>query len=83
MSSKDLTFNGRLIQKWGFPKIRGTLFRGPHNKDYSILESIFGDPPILGNDQIVSNYGDYRHQAELKHMGFGQLSTGDVGRDHG
>ena len=26
------------------PKIRGTLFRGPHNKDYSILGSIFGVP---------------------------------------
>ena len=27
---------------WGFPKIRGVLFRGPHNKDYSILGSILG-----------------------------------------
>ena len=29
---------------WGFPKIRGTLFGGPHNKDYSILGSIWGFP---------------------------------------
>ena len=27
---------------WVFPKIRGTLFGGPHNKDYSILGSILG-----------------------------------------
>ena len=27
---------------WGFPKIRGTLFKGPYNKDYSILGSILG-----------------------------------------
>ena len=29
---------------WEFPKIRGTLLRGPHNKDYSILGSILGSP---------------------------------------
>ena len=28
----------------GFPKIRGTLIGGPHNKDYSILGSILGSP---------------------------------------
>ena len=28
----------------GFPKIRGALFGGPHNKDYSILGSILGSP---------------------------------------
>ena len=30
--------------KWGFPEIRGTLFGGPNNKDYSILGSILGSP---------------------------------------
>ena len=29
---------------WGFPKIRGTLFEGPHNKNYSISGSILGFP---------------------------------------
>ena len=29
---------------WGFPKIRGTIFGSPHNKDYSILGSILGSP---------------------------------------
>ena len=29
---------------WGFPKIRGNLFGGPYNKDYSILGSILGSP---------------------------------------
>ena len=27
---------------WGFPKTRGTIWGGPHNKDYSILGSILG-----------------------------------------
>ena len=27
---------------WEFPKIRGTFFGGPYNKDYSILGSILG-----------------------------------------
>ena len=27
-----------------FPKIRGTFFGGPNNKDYSILGSILGYP---------------------------------------
>ena len=30
--------------KWGFPKIRGTFLRGPHNKDHSILGSILESP---------------------------------------
>ena len=29
---------------WGFPKIRGYFFGGPHNKCYSILGSILGSP---------------------------------------
>ena len=38
---------------WGFPKIRGTIWRGPHNKDYGLLVSIlgsacFGKLPHLG-----------------------------------
>ena len=27
---------------WGFPKIRGTIFGAPHDKDYSILGSTLG-----------------------------------------
>ena len=34
--------------KWGFPKIRGTLFGGPHNKDYSILGVYIGVPLFWG-----------------------------------
>ena len=30
--------------KWGFPRIRGTFFGGPHNKEYSIWGSILGSP---------------------------------------
>ena len=29
---------------WGFPKIRGTLFESPNNKDCNILGSILGSP---------------------------------------
>ena len=35
-------------QGLGFPKIWGMLLGGSHNKDYSILRSIFGSL-ILGN----------------------------------
>ena len=31
-------------QKMGVSQIRGTLFRGPYNKDYSIFGSILGSP---------------------------------------
>ena len=31
-------------RNWGFPKIRGTLFEGPHNKNFSISGSILGFP---------------------------------------
>ena len=34
----------RSSSRWEFPKIRGTLFGGPHNKDYSILGSILRSP---------------------------------------
>ena len=37
---------------WGFPKIRGTFFGGPNNKDHSILGSILGSP-ILRNYHIL------------------------------
>ena len=33
-----------LTLTWGFPNIMGTLFGGPHNKDFSILGSILGYP---------------------------------------
>ena len=44
---------------WGFPKIRGTFFGGPHNKDYTILGSILGFPclgklPYRGHEQVAS-----------------------------
>ena len=36
--------DGKKEQIGEFPKIRGTLFGGPHNKDYRILVSILGSP---------------------------------------
>ena len=38
----------------GFPKIRGTLFEGPNNKDYSILGSILGSP-YFGKLPLIHN----------------------------
>ena len=35
-----------LAKIWGFPKIRGYHFGGPHNKDYNILGSILGSPNV-------------------------------------
>ena len=46
-------WNMRLTVIWGFPKIRGTLFGGPQNKDYIILGSILGSP-YYGNYHIMS-----------------------------
>ena len=43
-SSSSLTGEYRPLLIWGFPKIKGTLFGGPHNKDYSIWGSILGSP---------------------------------------
>ena len=37
----------------GFPKIRGTLFGGPHNKDCIFLV-LYWDPPIEGNYHLNS-----------------------------
>ena len=28
------------LSMWRFPKIRGTILGGPHNKDYSVLGSV-------------------------------------------
>ena len=36
---------------WEFPKIRGTLFWGPYNKDPTIWGTILGSP-IFGNPHI-------------------------------
>ena len=43
---------------WGFPKIRGTFFGGPHNKEYSRLGSLLGFP-YFGKDPYthLTHYG--------------------------
>ena len=42
---------GSSVQSWEFPKIRGTLFGGPYNKDPTIWGTILGSP-IFGNPQL-------------------------------
>ena len=37
---------------WGFPKIGGTLFWGPYNKDPTIEGTILGSP-IFGNSHFA------------------------------
>ena len=36
---------------WEFPKIGGTLFWGPYNKDLTIKDTILGSP-IFGNSHM-------------------------------
>ena len=43
-SKNHLGARPTLHRNGGFPKLGGTLFGGPHNKDYSILGSILGSP---------------------------------------
>ena len=47
-----LEFGARVstVRIWEFPKIRGTRFGGPYNKDPTIEGTIFGSP-IFGNSQ--------------------------------
>ena len=42
------------VKTWEFPKIRGTLFWGPSNKDPTISGTILG-PPIIGNSHMGPN----------------------------
>ena len=35
-------------RRWEVPNIRGTIFGGPHNEDYSVLGSILGSPLFAG-----------------------------------
>ena len=49
---------------WVVPKIRGTIFGDPHNKDYSILGSILGSPylgklPYTWLPRVRYLQGDY------------------------
>ena len=67
-SQKNKELQWRLTQKrnyngdyrqtpiWEFPKIRGTLFRGPYNKDPTIYDAILGSP-IFGNRPCVISFG--------------------------
>ena len=50
---------------WGFPKIRGTLLGGPHNKDYSILGSIVGSPDF-GKLPYTDNQERQSHRKGLR-----------------
>ena len=64
---------------WGFPKIRGTFFGGPHNKDYNILGSIlgstyFGKLPCSSFLGLVwfsgkDSYEDYQKGITLESLG--------------
>ena len=39
---------------WGFPKIRGTFFGGPHNKDYSI--GVYIGVPLFWETTILASF---------------------------
>ena len=64
------------VKIWGFPKIRGYLFGGPYNKDYSILVSTL----ILGNYHLGLRvchvaHGCYSLGSLLLGLGFRVLDT--------
>ena len=69
------------LEKWGFPKIRGTLLGGPYNKDNIILGSILGSPDFgkLPNDicrypwRFVSNSPDWARAHATANPTFQQL----------
>ena len=44
ISLKLLVLKGEWGSKYGFPKIRGTLFGGPYKKDSSIWGAILSSP---------------------------------------
>ena len=44
MAARFIGFKDLWIGIWGFPKIRGSPFGVPINKDYFILGSILGSP---------------------------------------
>ena len=48
LGAQDLKSQGLGFRIWEFPKIRGTLFWGPCNKDRPILGTTLGSP-IFGN----------------------------------
>ena len=39
-----LALYGLDVQVLGFPRMRGTIFGGPNNQDYSIFGSLLGSP---------------------------------------
>ena len=39
---------------WEFPKIRGTIFWGPYNKDPTIESTLLGSP-VFGNPHIAGS----------------------------
>ena len=58
LSKITLLFRNMPICHLGCPKIRGTRFGGPHNKDYSILGSV--SQLFTGNDHIFNIPSHYR-----------------------
>ena len=56
-----------LYTKWEFPKIRGTFFLGPYNKDPTIWGTILGSP-MFGNSQI-SFWRTWSHTFSGDHEG--------------
>ena len=64
----------RGLEGLGFPKIRGTLFGGSHNKDCNILGSILGSP-CLGKLQAKSHVDCTMHRAYQNHTSTTVLSS--------
>ena len=74
---------------WGLSKIRDTFLGGPHNQDYSILESILGSPyfgkPLYLKSGIwervfILGGGDYQNSEQI--LRFRQQRAADDSLGH-
>ena len=78
----DLTFGGRPSRPkgsksyiiWGFPKIRGTLFWGPYNKDPTTSGTILWFP-IFGNSHMGNTHRNHNSNAYRRNLAFYYVDT--------
>ena len=65
---------------WDFPKLRGTLFWGPYNKDPTIQGSIFWGPLFSGNPPYVR---DFQGLAQTHGSSLGRFAEDGIGSPRG
>ena len=63
---------------WEFPKIRGTLFGGPHVKDYCILGSILGSPHFGKLKDVYIDRGVHVRPGRGSSVGSRLIASGET-----